>query len=862
MFRPLLVLATSLAYVLATEAATLSPVGQHPTSGLTGFPAVHDLKQFRGRIYLTYGDWNWYPAVTLTSYDPDSNSFRIEFAANTDSVGYLREWNGKLYAPSVDPIHYEDFREYSVLDPAVGWRDRAPWGCYHVFDFAALPNEIFAAGAKDVFENTGTGLGILWRSTDGERTWTAVRSSSSSGRYYWCFPHLGRVYVQDGYWENGNFFQNNTLSAYANLYNPTPLLIDGAESIIALSNRTTGIADGPSSLVEFKNGVLRTLVASAYDFTWAEGRLWVLTGSGQVTHTDSLPSTPTWTTIPLTGIPSNPTCLEVYDGILYIGNLGGNLYAARLDEQPLSLPPLTVSNLVGDAFGKSMALEGGRLAVGAPDFSGTMPVSGRAQLFQQAIGNNPWTELATLDPPAPRFSGWFAKDVALLDDVMAVVEAGYDPTRVDRGSAARVHVYQNRDGAWQSVTILSVPFAHSVALLSDMLAVGTSNPAANQVAGRPGVNPYRITRDATGLIALTAQAQLAPLINNWGYKSTARVLLGDNLLIAGFSGDVSRDGAPGMVSVFSRNANGTGFIGGPTQELRPSDRSFEPDRFGFALSYDGTRLAVGAPRDDTAAKQAGAVHVYIRNGNTFTLERKILCPVVEAEANFGHAVAIRGNTLLVGCPGATVDGITQRGTVFVLKKGAGTAWIAAGQLHAPPAVQGEFGIEVAMDDAWMAAGSRFSDAAGTLTERIALASIFPGFATWAAANGLTGADVVSADPDGDGLSNLSEYAMLLDPRVADAGVAAGNGSWRGQPRVTLEGSGSDARLVVTFVRRVSDARLGTGIEVSTDLGSWQQASGLLVARAIQNGVETRTVSVPVPAGAARCFVRLRAEYTF
>src|SRR4030095_13222873 len=107
-----------------------------------------------------------------------------------------------------------------------------------------------------------------------------------------------------------------------------------------------------------------------------------------------------------------------------------------------------------------------------------------------------------------------------------------------------------------SRALLSIPFAHTVAIEGDLLLVGTGNPAANQAAGVPGVNPYRISRSpGSGAVSLVALAQLGPSSSGYGYKPVARIAASGGsgaLLVAGFAGDPSRDGSPGIVSVYRR----------------------------------------------------------------------------------------------------------------------------------------------------------------------------------------------------------------------------------------------------------------------------------------------------------------------
>lgn len=112
----------------------------------------------------------------------------------------------------------------------------------------------------------------------------------------------------------------------------------------------------------------------------------------------------------------------------------------------------------------------------------------------------------------------------------------------------------------------------------------------------------------------------------------------------------------------------------------------------------------------------------------------------------------------------------------------------------------------------------------------------------------------AADPDGDGLGNLLEYALGTNPTRADAARRPVGGSveLRGQTFATLT------------VRRPSVAPAGVSLqgEVSTDLGgSWTVfalADYLLGAPVDQND-GTESVTVRSPVAGADVFLRLRAQ---
>ncbi len=121
------------------------------------------------------------------------------------------------------------------------------------------------------------------------------------------------------------------------------------------------------------------------------------------------------------------------------------------------------------------------------------------------------------------------------------------------------------------------------------------------------------------------------------------------------------------------------------------------------------------------------------------------------------------------------------------------------------------------------------------------------YAAWAAAAGLTGAEaLLSADPDGDGLANLLEYALggsPLQPSTAPA------------PSVTLsDGAGAFSH------RHSKTAAVTFAYETSTDLSTW---ASLVVTPSVVTGdvdgdgkVELLRVLAPISAGETRKFVRL------
>lgn len=103
----------------------------------------------------------------------------------------------------------------------------------------------------------------------------------------------------------------------------------------------------------------------------------------------------------------------------------------------------------------------------------------------------------------------------------------------------------------------------------------------------------------------------------------------------------------------------------------------EYDWFGAAVAVDGDVIAVGVPfKDGGGFTQRGIVHIYERDPadpNNWLLVAARSDSTLDAFANFGDDVALDGDRLIVGAPGADVYGVSRAGAAYIYERDQGGA---------------------------------------------------------------------------------------------------------------------------------------------------------------------------------------------
>jgi hypothetical protein len=124
------------------------------------------------------------------------------------------------------------------------------------------------------------------------------------------------------------------------------------------------------------------------------------------------------------------------------------------------------------------------------------------------------------------------------------------------------------------------------------------------------------------------------------------VAIDGNTALIGAYGDDDNGDYSGSAYIF--RFNGSTWV--QEAKLLASDGAAY-DYFGYSVAIYGNTALVGAESDDDNGSSSGSAYIFRFNGSTWVEKPKLLAPDGAAWDDFGHSVAIDGNTALVGAYG-------------------------------------------------------------------------------------------------------------------------------------------------------------------------------------------------------------------
>ncbi len=302
----------------------------------------------------------------------------------------------------------------------------------------------------------------------------------------------------------------------------------------------------------------------------------------------------------------------------------------------------------GDEYGWSAVVEGNVIAVGAPYHDAVAEDAGAVFVFERINGE--WVETAYLLPEFGEYHGWFGRWIA-IDQGRLVIGApyesvpnmaGFEPI----GTAGAVYVYEKVQGVWtRTATILSpqpvagASFGWSVAIRGEWIAVSAWEDVVEGVSA----GAVYVFTQVKGV--WWPQARLEPNEPSYRLGFGRDIELDQNVLAVGAPGDDQVAEDAGAVYIYHFYNAAWNFAG---KYIVPD--GIKGDGLGYQIGLSVPWLAVGAPYQDEAGWETGAVYLWELSRDIWRSRGRLPVSDIQLGDWFGYAPAVQGDTIVVGSP--------------------------------------------------------------------------------------------------------------------------------------------------------------------------------------------------------------------
>ena len=373
---------------------------------------------------------------------------------------------------------------------------------------------------------------------------------------------------------------------------------------------------------------------------------------------------------------------------------------------------LTASNAAAyDKFGYSVAIDGDTVVVGVPESDENGDRSGSAYVFVRS--GHSWNQQDKLIASDAATNDKFGWSVAINGDTIVVGSPHNGDSAPYSGSA---YVFVRNGNAWSEQAKLTASdpqaydnFGHSVAIDGDRIVVAARG---EDFDGKYDAGcAYVFKRSGNTWSEDTTGSMTAGKIA--AFDATANHRFGQSVAI---DGDIIMVGAywyingTGCIYVFQLDAQG---VWSPTSiQLTASDKRAH-SHFGTAIAIDGNTLIVGANRHTVnGVTGVGAAYIFVYDGNTWIEQAKLTASDPAKNDDFGWSVAISGDIAVVGAY-RDDEGGNNAGAAYVFVR-TGTNWSQLNKLIPDDiASDDHFGYSVGISGNQIVVGSLQDDDHGS-----------------------------------------------------------------------------------------------------------------------------------------------------
>ena len=351
-----------------------------------------------------------------------------------------------------------------------------------------------------------------------------------------------------------------------------------------------------------------------------------------------------------------------------------------------------------DAFGWSVAISGDRAVIGAPNEDpdlggGQVSDAGAVYVFVKDGYN--WVQEAKLTANDGAANDLFGVDVDIDGTTVVIGAVGEDPNTIDNAGA--VYVFNRLGGIWyQQAKLVASDFAEE-----DSFGTSVAIDNFTIIAGAPGHDDGIFTDMGAAYLFKQNGSQwdqhvkLTAPIPGFSDLFGSSVAIDSKRVVVGAPMVNPLGSGTGAAYVFDGSKNWKF----ETQLLAEDGRS--GDNFGNEVAISRDTVLVGARFADPEINKnrvtnAGAAYVFSPGDTTWEQRAQLLPDASSAFAHFGNSVAIDGGRILIGANSSTRDSVLRAGQAYLFS-GQNSQWTQQTRIFAEYAIRDDaFGQAVAM----------------------------------------------------------------------------------------------------------------------------------------------------------------------
>ncbi|MEY8251181.1 MAG: LruC domain-containing protein, partial [Colwellia sp.] len=309
------------------------------------------------------------------------------------------------------------------------------------------------------------------------------------------------------------------------------------------------------------------------------------------------------------------------------------------------LSPSTENLTAVQQFGNAVAISGELIVIGAEkNQSGK---NGVAYVYQRQ--GDSWLPQAELVAPSSQANDKFASTLSISENYIAVGSQGFSASH-----AGAVYIFKSIDSGWVEDLVItpvssfkSAHFGSSVMLSGEYLIIGDDDH------GRAHEGSAYIYKQEDGIWSKQASLKGGDVTKSANFATS--VAISKNYAVIGAKSEnnplIKKHKKSGAVYVYKR----TGKLWNSQAKLLASDAQ-QGDNFGSSVAISGDYLLIGAENKDTAR---GATYLFKNINDIWTEVFKFEADDAKQQDNFGHAIAITQDYIVIGAQNKSVASGTE-----------------------------------------------------------------------------------------------------------------------------------------------------------------------------------------------------------